>query len=285
MPMFVFRRMAMIRTVVILLLGAVIAHTEPAAPPVMLAHTWTPEMEIRGWWMSEKLDGIRGYWTGRELVSRSGRVFAAPATFTANFPTVPLDGELWIGRQKFAEVSGIVRRQQAGPEWERVRYLIFDAPQAAGGFEQRLDVARRWFQQHPNPYVTIVPHEICQNASHLQHKLDEIEALGGEGLMLRRPQSPYTAGRSYDLLKVKRFQDAEAVVLQHLPGAGRHAGRMGALLVELPNGVRFEVGTGFTDAERNNPPPIGSTITFKYHGLTASGKPRFATFLRIREKM
>jgi DNA ligase-1 len=242
-------------------------------------------MDIRGWWMSEKLDGIRGYWTGRELVSRSGHVFAAPPGFTANFPAVPLDGELWIGRQKFAEISSIVRHRQPGPGWERVRYLIFDAPQADGGFEQRLDFARQWFRQHPNPYVAIVPHEICRDVSHLQRKLDEIEALGGEGLMLRRPQSPYTAGRSYDLLKVKRFQDAEAVVIRHLPGAGRHAGRMGALLVELPNGVRFKIGTGFSDTERDKPPPIGSTITFKYQGLTPSGKPRFATFLRVREKL
>lgn len=284
MDMLVLRRTAIIRIVIILLLGAVIAHAEPAAPPVMLAHTWTPQMDIRGWWMSEKLDGIRGYWTGRELVSRSGHVFAVPPVFTANFPAVPLDGELWIGRQKFAEIAGIVRRQQPGPAWERVRYLIFDAPQADGGFEQRLDFARQWFRQHPNPHVAIVPHEICRDASQLQHKLDAIEALGGEGLILRRPQSPYTVGRSYDLLKVKRFQDAEAVVVQHLPGAGRHAGRLGALRVELPNGVRFAIGTGFTDAERDKPPPIGSTITFKYQGLTAAGKPRFATFLRVREK-
>ena len=285
MRMLTLCRTAIIRTVIILLLSAVIAHTAPAAPPVMLAHTWTPEMDIRGWWMSEKFDGIRGYWTGRELVSRSGYAFATPREFTANFPSVPLDGELWISRQQFAEISSIVRRQQPGPEWERVRYLIFDAPEADGGFEQRLDFARQWFQHHPNPYVAIVPHEICRDASHLQDKLEAIEALGGEGVMLRRPQSPYTAGRSYDLLKVKRFQDTEAVVIEHLPGSGRHAGRLGAILVELPNGVRFEIGSGFSDAERDNPPPIGSTITFKYQGLTKSGKPRFATFLRVREKL
>lgn len=278
-------RTAIIRMVIILLLGAVLASTEAAAPPVMLAHTWTPEMDIRGWWMSEKFDGIRGYWTGHELVSRSGYAFATPPAFTVNFPAVPLDGELWVGRQQFAEVSSIIRRQQPGPEWERVRYLIFDAPEADGGFEQRLDFARQWFQHHPNAHVTVVPHEICHDAGHLQNKLDAIEALGGEGVMLRRPQSPYTAGRSYDLLKVKRFQDTEAVVIAHLPGAGRHAGRMGALLVELPNRVRFEIGSGFSDAERDNPPPIGSTITFKYQGLTESGKPRFATFLRVREKL
>jgi DNA ligase-1 len=251
----------------------------------MLAHTWEAQRDIRGWWMSEKLDGIRGYWTGSRLVSRSGKAFATPSWFTANFPPVPLDGELWSGRQQFSDISSIVRRKTPDKAWETLRYMIFDAPQAKGGFENRLDFARQWFQQHPNPYVAIVDHEICKDEVHLRNKLAEIEARGGEGLILRRPQSPYTVGRSHDLLKVKTFQDAEAVVVEHLPGSGRNAGRLGALLVELPNGVRFAIGTGFSDAERDHPPPIGSTITFKHQGFMTSGIPRFASFLRIRDQL
>lgn len=161
------------------------------APPVMSPYTWEPHMDIQEWWMSEKYDGIRGYWTGRELVSRVGNVFVVPAWFTKNFPAVPLDGELWIDRQTFEELSSIVLDQvpdEAG--WKRVRYMVFDAPQARGGFEARLDFARQWFDLHPNPYVTIVEHEICRDAKHLQQKLSDIEAQGGEGLILRRPQSP-----------------------------------------------------------------------------------------------
>jgi DNA ligase-1 len=169
--------------------------------------------------------------------------------------------------------------------WKTVRYMIFDAPQAKGGFESRLDFARQWFQQYPNPHVTIIEQERCKDEAHLRRKLAEIEALGGEGLILRKPQSPYTVGRSHDLLKAKSFQDAEAVVIQHQPGTGKHAGRLGALLVELPNGVRFSIGTGFSDAERENPPPVGATITFKYQGYTQSGIPRFASYLRVRDKL
>ncbi len=102
--------------------------------------------------------------------------------------------------------------------------------------------------------------------------------------MLRKPNSPYTVGRSYDLLKVKTFEDAEATVIKHLPGSGKHAGRLGALFVELPNGIQFALGTGFSDEVRNNPPPVGSIITFKYYGFHKSGIPRFASFLRVREK-
>ncbi len=261
------------------------AQSPPQKAPVMLAQTWQPHRDIRGWWMSEKLDGIRGYWTGKALISRSGNAFAVPAWFTQTFPPVPLDGELWSKRQNFSEISGTVRRKVPNDVWKTMRYMIFDAPQTSGGFEQRLAFARQWFEQHPTPHVTILKQEICQDATHLQRKLAEIEALGGEGLMLRRPQSPYTIGRSHDLLKVKSFQDTEAVVIQHRPGSGKHAGRLGALLVELPNGIQFSIGTGFTDAQRENPPPIGSTITFKYHSLTKSGVPRFASFLRIRDKL
>ena len=163
--------------------------------------------------------------------------------------------------------------------------MIFDAPQTRGGFEARLDFARQWFERRSNTFVTVVEHEVCKDAEHLQQKLTAIEAQGGEGLILRRPQSPYTAGRSRDILKVKNFEDADAVVMGHRPGKGRHAGRLGALWVELPNGVQFAIGTGLTDAERDNPPPIGSTIKFKYHGFTKAGKPRSASFLRVREEL
>jgi DNA ligase-1 len=263
-------------------LSAIHAESQPA--PVLLAHSWKPGMAIQGWWMSEKLDGIRGYWTGSQFVSRAGNVFAVPDWFTKNFPSVALDGELWIGRQTFAQIASIVRRKTPHKEWQSVRYMIFDAPQAGGGFEQRMDFAREWFEQHPNPYVSIIQHEVCKDEQHLRKRLAEVEALGGEGLILRQPESAYTVGRSSTILKVKTFQDAEAVVLEHLPGSGRNAGRMGAIQVELPNGIQFAVGSGFSDAERDNPPPVGSTVRFKHQGFTKAGVPRFASFLRVRER-
>lgn len=258
---------------------------EPRSAPVMQAQAWEPGMDIRGWWMSEKLDGVRGYWTGEQLVSRSGKVFAAPDWFTENFPSVPLDGELWVGRQQFAETVSIVRRQTPHDGWKSIRYMIFDAPQAEGGFEQRLAFAREWFQQHPNSSVSVIEHEVCQDEQHLRTKLAEVEARGGEGLILRQPESVYSVGRSATILKVKTFQEARAVVLEHLPGSGRNAGRLGSLRVELSNGVRFAIGSGFSDAERDNPPPVGSTVRFKHQGYTKAGIPRFASFLRVEENL
>ncbi len=251
--------------------------------PVMLAYRWEGHRDIRGWWMSEKLDGVRGYWTGSRFISRSGKSLHAPKWFTQGFPPFALDGEFWTGRGRFSEIAGIVSRKTPHPGWKKVRYIIFDTPDVKGGFEKRIDISRRWFQQHPNPYAEVLKQEICKNEAHLRINLRKIESFGGEGLMLRRPDSPYTVGRSRDLLKVKSYHDAEAVVVEYIPGSGKNKGRLGSLLVELPNGVRFKIGTGFSDREREDPPPIGSIITFKYHGFHKSEIPRFASFLRIHE--
>lgn len=255
---------------------------KPRKAPVMLAKSWDEKVDIKGWWMSEKLDGVRGYWTGKEFISRSGNFIHVPGWFTKNFPSTALDGELWIGRQQFSELVGIIRRKRPDANWVKVRFMIFDAPLVEGGFEKRLDFARRWFRQHQNPHAEVLEQQICENEMHLRRTLRELESLGGEGVILRKPESPYTIGRSHDLLKIKTYKDSEAKVIKHLPGSGKHAGRLGALLVELPNGIQFAIGTGFTDQERAQPPPIGSIITFKYYGYYKSGIPRFASFLRIR---
>jgi len=249
----------------------------------MLAHTWNEETDIKNWWMSEKLDGVRGYWTGDQLISKAGNPIYAPKWFTQNFPSFPLDGELWMGRNQFSEVVSIVKTIDADKEWEKIRYMIFDSPHLKKGLEKRLALAKNWFKQNPNPYVEFIQQEICIDKNHLKRKLKNIESKGGEGLILRKPGSSYINGRSYDMLKVKSFDDDEATVIQHFKGKGRNSARMGSILVEMKNGIRFKIGTGFTDAERNHPPPIGSIITFKYYGFTKSGVPRFASFLRIRE--
>lgn len=251
-------------------------------PPLLLAHSWTNDVDLAGWWMSEKLDGVRAYWNGKQFVSRQGNLFHAPDWFVEHLPATPLDGELWLARKAFQRTVSIVRRQDKSDHWKELSFLVFDAPAANGGFEDRVKFLRDCLAKCKGKHVQLHPHELCRNVDHLKKELGRVEALGGEGLMLRQPGSKYEAGRSMSLLKVKTFHDAEARVLQHLPGAGRHKGRLGALLVELPDGTQFSVGTGFSDAQRSNPPPVGSTITFRYQELTDRGAPRFPSFVRIR---
>jgi DNA ligase-1 len=192
------------------------------------------------------------------------------------------DGELWIDRKKFQRTVSIVRRQDKTELWKEVRYLVFDAPTATGGFEDRLEFVRDALQRCASPFIQAHEHQLCRDTEHLRSELRRIEALGGEGLMLREPGSKYAAGRSSTLLKVKTFHDAEAVVIGHEAGAGRHKGRLGALVVQLPNGTRFSVGTGFSDRERANPPGLGTTITFRYQELSDAGVPRFPSYVGIR---
>lgn len=251
-------------------------------PLLLLAHTWDNEQDLTGWFVSEKLDGVRCYWDGSQFWSRQGNRFFAPDWFTEGLPSTPLDGELWIGRKQFQRTVSIVRRQDGGDLWRQLLYVVFDAPQAGGPFEQRCRVMAQEAREDRCPFVRVLDQAVCEGTDSLRKELDRIEALGGEGLMLRQPGSHYEAGRSHTLLKVKRFHDAEARVVEHLPGSGRHKGRLGALLVELPGGTRFSVGTGFTDAQREKPPPIGSVITFRFQELTDGGVPRFPSFVRVR---
>ena len=251
-------------------------------PPLLLAHTWENDAEITGWWQSEKLDGVRAYWTGEQFLSRLGNVYRAPAWFTDNLPNVPLDGELWIGRKAFQRTVSIVRRHDQSDHWREVRFVVFDAPAAMGGFETRQDFLETTLCEHQPQFARVLHQERCRGLQHLREELSRITSLGGEGLMLRQPGSRYEVGRSNTLLKAKTFAEVDAQVIEHLAGQGRHRGRMGALLVQLVSGLRFNVGTGFTDAQRETPPTVGSVISVRYQELTDRGVPRFPSFVRVR---
>ena len=251
----------------------------PDAPQLLLAETWD-RRDPTGWWMSEKLDGVRAYWDGKRFLSRLGNEFLAPEWFTEGLPDAPLDGELFGGRGEFQATVSVARRADRGEAWRRLSFVVFDAPAHDGPFEARLDHLREsaaaW------GHATALEQIPCRGVEHLDEALRKVEALGGEGLMLRRPGSRYVQGRSETLLKVKTFHDAEARVVGHQAGSGRHKGRLGALQVVLANGTRFKVGTGFTDAQREDPPAVGETITFRYQELTKDGVPRFPTFVGVR---
>jgi DNA ligase-1 len=254
---------------------------EADAPPLLLAERWDGTQDPGGWWLSEKLDGVRAYWDGKEFITRQGNRYLAPGWFTEGLPAIPLDGELWVGRRQFQRTVSIVRRADRSAQWQKVRYLVFDAPaEARAPFEERLERVQQVLEGLT--HAAAHEHTRCEGADHLREELARVEALGGEGLMLRKPGSRYVAGRSSTLLKVKSFSDAEAMVLQHLPGAGRHEGRCGALRVELEDGTQFSVGTGLSDAEREDPPPVGSVITFRYQELSNDGVPRFPSYVGVR---
>lgn len=253
------------------------------APALMLAKTYRPGIDLRDFWVSEKLDGVRGRWDGQRLVSRGGQVIAAPAWFTAGWPSVPLDGELWGGRGQFESTVSTVRQQQPDDAaWHRLRFMVFDLPAHPGVFSERLQAGASLVESLNRPWVQLVPQTRGTSHAALMKRLDEVVRGGGEGLMLHRGDALYRTQRSDDLLKVKPYEDAEARVTGYEAGRGRHAGRTGALWVESAEGQRFRIGSGLSDADRESPPPIGSWITYRFRGRHESGLPRFATFVRVR---
>ncbi len=262
--------------------GTATASDTVTAPPLLLAHSWENDVDLTGWWMSEKLDGVRAYWDGKQFYSRQGNPFLAPDWFTAKLPDFPLDGELFGGRKKFQRTVSIVRRQDRSDDWKELAFVVFDAPGLDAPFEERLAHCQQYVEDVAPPYAEWLQHEPCKGVTHLREELARVEGLGGEGLMLRKPGSRYEPGRSHTLLKVKSFKDDEARVVGHVAGAGRHKGRLGALEVELRDGTRFSVGTGLSDAERENPPAPGTIITFRYQELSNDGVPRFPSYVGVR---
>lgn len=275
---------AFIRTAIaaLALVGCLPSILSAGQPLLQHADTYTGNQDVAGWLMSEKLDGIRGYWTGKQLLTRQGRVIHAPAWFTENFPPFELDGELWRRRNDFSFVQQTVLDTIPSTQWREITYNIFEVPGADGDFSTRLDKAGQWFGTHPATHVRIIEQIECQGADHLNAFLEDIQSMGGEGVVVKDPTLPFQTGRSAHVLKVKNFSDMEGTVIAHNPGKGKFEGMLGSLTLRLENGIQFKLGTGFTLAQRKSPPPIGSSVTFKYHGFTRNGVPRFASFMRVR---
>ena len=256
---------------------------EPKAPALSLANVYHDGVDVAQYWVSEKLDGVRAYWDGAALYSRQGNRFHVPAWFVKEFPQTPLDGELWMGRGTFETLSGIVRRKKPNDkDWRNIRFMVFDLLADSADFEGRLRRLKKIFSAIQSPQIGLVEQFRVADSAELKSALQRIVSQGGEGLMLRKANSRHRAGRSDDLLKLKLHEDAEAVVVAHLPGKGKYKGMLGSLLVEMPDGKRFKLGSGFSDQERRQPPPIGAIVTYKHYGKTRNGIPRFASFLRIR---
>lgn len=240
--------------------------------------------------VSEKLDGVRGYWDGNNLYTRNGNVIHAPKQFTQGWPSVPLDGELWIARGRFDQVSGIVRRKVPDVSaWRSVRFMVFDLHDSHASFEERLSQAQELIHQSSSSTIQLILQRSVASLSEIEEMLQSVVSQGGEGLMLHRKGAHYRAGRSDDILKLKPLWDAEALVVAHIPGKGKYQNMMGSLLVQGLSDVRsrgrqFKIGTGFTDQMRHSPPAIGSTVTYQFQGYTGTGLPRFARYLWTHEK-
>lgn len=265
----------------ICLLLSALAGADPLPP--MLALRAPADVDPAGYWVSEKLDGVRARWDGEALRLRNGERIVAPAWFTQPLPALPLDGELWMVRGRFDALSGLVRRQQPDEaDWRQVRYMLFELPGADGDFSARLERLKAIERDAGADWIRVVPQRRVADRDQLDTLFREVVGQGGEGLMLHRADAHWAPGRSEALLKMTPFEDAEATVVGHLPGRGRLRGKLGALDVIDSEGRRFRVGSGFTDAQRASPPAVGALITYRFRERTPRGLPRFPVFVRER---
>jgi DNA ligase 1 len=260
-----------------------------AAPDVLLAQIYQSGTNVQQFLVSEKFDGVRAIWDGKQLKSRQGNVINAPTWFIKDLPKIALDGELWLGRGQFDALSGAVRKDvPIDEEWREITYLIFELPNAPDTFEVRakriVEIVKQAQKNNKAQHLKVVTQFRVKNEAELKVRLKKVVANGGEGLMLHRADALYVTGRSDALLKLKPLFDAEATVVAYTPGKGKHKGKLGALVVETPEGLRFKLGTGFSDTQRENPPKIGSLVTYTYRDKTPNGKPKFASFLRERHE-
>ena len=277
------RRVFLMQSAIASFIGAEGAVAASSSDRVQLASAWPVGQSPRGYLVSEKFDGVRAVWDGQVLRFRSGRVIAAPGWFLAALPALPLDGELWMGRGQFDRVSGAVRKAVPDDlEWRAVKYLVFDAWGRPEPFAQRVNRLVQEVQAAKQPWLLAVAQTVVEDAAALEARLQEVISQGGEGLVLHWADAPWQAGRTEALFKLKPQADEEARVVGYQAGKGRLQGLTGALLLETPQGQRFALGAGLSDALRRNPPPLGTWVTYSYRDRTPSGLPRFASFVRVR---
>lgn len=271
-------------SIVLLTLSVSSVSAQNFTPQLTLAQEYQVHKDYTGYWMSEKLDGIRAFWTGTELLTRNGNKIAAPTSFTYGLPNQALEGELWAGRGNFHLVQQTVLDDVPNTQaWARITFMLFDIPGAVRTFDDRIASLNTIVATSKNPQINVVPHSLVSSNVQIIEKLDKIERQGGEGVMLRVANASYKSGRSNTLIKLKSYSDAEAMVIGYKAGKGKYSGMMGSIIVESAEGLQFLIGSGFTDSERENPPSIGTKINFRYNGKTQNGVPKFARYIKVRE--
>lgn len=257
------------------------------AMPLQHGMSLTPAKEatlsIEEYYVSEKLDGVRGYWDGATLYSRQGYEIVTPEWFVERLGEKPLDGELWLGRETFQQISGLIARSDADDSlWQQVSFQIFDLPSEKGIFQERVTLMKSYLSElsKENPHVVMIGQNKLTSHADIESLLKEVIAQGGEGLMLHHEDALYQAYLRHDsLLKIKQIDQGCAIVKGYTNGKGKYEGMVGALKVTSvvdDKVLEFAVGSGLTDQMREFPPKIGEKIAYRYNGFTENGLPRFA---------
>jgi len=241
----------------------------PKQPPLLHGLMWDKKTDLTGWWLCEKMDGVRGYWDGQKLYSRAGNEFPAPPFFIEGLPNFPLDGELWMGRNTFEKLISTLKSKEG--DWKNVKYTVFDLPSSNEPYEARQEALKKI----PLPaHVSRIEVIKCEGPKHLKEYVDTVMSTSGEGVIANAPNSPYVAGRVNTLVKVKPFEDAEVRLVEVLPTG---------LKVEQPNGLQVMIQC--FQQVINDPPKIGAILTVKHAGHYNNGRLKHPYFWRERNEL
>jgi DNA ligase 1 len=266
---------------------------------------------------SAKLDGVRALIIDGVAMSRSLKPIPNKHVqkLFGRHELNGLDGELIIGSPTDPDVyrnttSGVMSIEGT----PQVFYHVFDDFTETGGFQRRLHTAKRRCHKFRHGPIEFVNHHILEDEMMLQMIEEDFLAAGYEGVMIRSLDGPYKQGRSTEkegwLLKLKRFADSEAKIagFQELMHNANEAktnelgqkersskkagmvgkGCLGAITVQdLKTGVEFDIGTGFTQADREKlwatrKDLIGAVVKYKYFPSGSKERPRFPVFLGFR---
>jgi len=246
-------------------------------------------MNVTGWVMSEKYDGVRAYWDGDHLISRGGKVFSPPKSFTQGFPPFALDGELWSERGSLEEIVSIVNTKndsvhKTKKRWGSLNYMVFELPHQEGDLFQRMKVLDGYLKVHTHTSIRPVQQYVIGAKEEVEDFYKSLIEDGAEGIVIRNPHLDYYIGRTNKSLKHKPYMDAECKLVSVIKGKGKFKESMGSILCDF-NGKLIKIGSGFTDKERQMRFKTGSLVRFKYYGLTALGNPRYPVYINIRNKM
>ncbi|WP_261817335.1 DNA ligase [Vibrio gallicus] len=251
---------------------------------IPLANNYAGQLLDSSYLISEKLDGVRAIWDGARLYSRSGRVINIPEFFVKQMPPFAVEGELWAGHGRFHHVQQTVLDKVPNEaSWRTITYCMFDVLNTVIKFRDNYTQLLAWQNHNPSHNVCVVKQVPFESNEQLSRQLQAVLVSGGEGLIIRKGSAISVAGRSNNILKLKPFMDAEALVVGYKPGKGKYQGMIGALRVQTPTGVEFFIGSGLSDVDRATPPKLGSTITYRFSGETHLGVPRFPRFVRVRQ--
>lgn len=230
---------------------------------------------------SEKLDGVRAFWDGKNLYSKGGKLLTPPSFFTQNFPPFAIEGELWSKRGDFENIVSILKSTKKKEKWRELKFYIFEVPNQQGGILKRLEVLEAYLASQPAPFISIIPQLPLNTLQALQDALSAITQVGGEGVVVREKDAPYYTGRNKKAMKLKLYEDRECKITSYVQGKGKFENLVGSIIC-LDGDVEFKIGSGMSEDFRKNPPKVGTIITYKYFGLNKNKLPKFPVFLRIR---